>query len=110
MWGVEWPVLLAAVVTGVIAVSRVTRLIVDDTWPPVVWARGVWDRVWGQSPWVALIECPHCVAPYVAAADIGWAVWSGLNNWWWAVNGWLAVSYLASMLNVRDIPVDMREP
>jgi hypothetical protein len=104
MWGVDWPTLLAAVVVGTLAVARLTRLIVDDDWPIIVWFRSMWDRVWKQSPWVALIECPFCVSPYIAAVSIAWAVLSELHWSWWLFHGWLAVAYLAAMVNVRDIP------
>lgn len=104
MWGVEWPELLAAVVVGTLGVARLTRLVVDDDWPVILWFRRMWDRMWKQSPWVALIECPFCVSPYIAAASIAWAVLSDLHWSWWLFHGWLAVAYLAAMLNVRDIP------
>ena len=104
MWGIDWPELLAAVVVGTLGVARLTRLVVDDDWPPMLWFRRIWDRAWGQSTWVTLIECPFCVAPYFTAASIGWAVWSDLHWSWWLFHGWLAVAYVAAMLNVRDIP------
>jgi hypothetical protein len=109
VWGYDWPTLLAAFAVGVLAVSRMTRLVVDDDWPIIVWARRVWDRVWGNSPWVTLIECPFCVSPYIAAATLAWAVLSDLHWSWWLFHGWLAVAYLAAMLNVRDIPVEERD-
>jgi hypothetical protein len=108
VWGVEWPELLAAAVVGILGVARLTRLVVDDDWPPVVWARRVWDRIWNQSPWVTLIECPWCVSPYIAAANIGWAVLSDLHWSWWLFNGWLAVSWVAAFICLRDIPVESR--
>jgi hypothetical protein len=104
MWGVEWPELLAAVVVGVLGVARLTRLVVDDDWPVVVWFRRQWDRFWKQSAWVTLIECPFCVAPYFAAMSIAWAVLSDLHWSWWLFHGWLAVAYVSAMVNVRDIP------
>lgn len=108
MWGYDWAVLVAAFVVAVVSAARLTRLVVDDHWPPMVWFRGVWDRAWGNSPWVTLVECPFCVAPYFAAAIVAWAALSDLHWTWWAFNGWLTVSYLASMLNVRDIPAEER--
>lgn len=104
MWGVEWPVLLAAFVVGVIGVARITRLIVDDDYPPVLWFRTRWDRALGTSGWKQLIHCPFCVSPYVSAVSLGWAVLSDLHWTWWLFHGWLAVAYLAAMTNARDIP------
>lgn len=109
MFGHDWATLLAAFTVGTIAVARVTRLIVDDDYPPILWFRRMWDRVWGTSPWVALIECPWCVAPYIAAADLAWAVLTNIQPAWWIVNGWLAVAWIAAFMCMRDIPPDQRE-
>ncbi len=108
MWGYDWPTLLAAFVIGTIAVSRLTRLVVDDDWPPMQWFRRVWDRH-VHNAWSVLVECPFCVSPYLAAFSIGWAILSDLHWSWWLFHGWLAVSYLAAMLNKRDIPVEERD-
>lgn len=109
MWGVDWPTLLAAFVVGTLAVARVSRLIVDDDFPPVAAVRRVWDRALGESAWSVLIECYFCVTPYFAALSILWAVLSDLHWAWWLFHGWLAVAYLAAMVNTRDIPADQRE-
>lgn len=109
MWGTDWPTLLAAFAVGVLAVARLTRLVVDDDWPPMVWARRVWDRLTANSAWAVLVECPFCVAPYIAAFSIAWAVLSDLHWTWWLFHGWLAVAYLAAMVNVRDIPAEERD-
>lgn len=100
----DWPTLLAAVVVGILGVARLTRLVVDDDWPPIKWARNVWNRAWGNSDWGALIECPFCVAPYLTAASMAWALLADLPTAWWVFHGWLAASYVAAMINVRDIP------
>jgi hypothetical protein len=108
VWGHDWATLVAATVVGIVAVARLTRLVVDDDWPPMVWFRRKWDRVTENSNWSVLVECPFCVAPYFAAAAIGWAVLSDLHWSWWLFHGWLAVAYLAAMVNTRDIPADQR--
>ena len=108
MWGFDWPTLLAAFAVGTIAVARLTRLVVDDDFPPIVWFRKVWDRALNGSSWSTLIECPFCTAPYFAAFSIGWATLTHLHWSWWLFHGWLAVSYLAAMVNTRDIPADQR--
>lgn len=51
---------------------RVTRLIVEDSWPPMVWVR---DRI-ERPEWLAyLFTCGHCMSVWVAAATVGimWA-------------------------------------
>lgn len=108
MWGVTWQTLVAAFVVGTIAVARMTRLVVDDDWPPMLALRRAWDRHVHGS-WAPLVECPFCVSPYIAAVTIGWAVLSDLHWSWWLFHGWLAVAYLAAMLNTRDIPVEERD-
>lgn len=101
---VDWPTTLAAVAVGIVAVARLTRLIVDDDWPPIVALRNGWRRATGYGPWSHLVDCPFCVAPYFTAATIAWAMASDLHWSWWAFHGWLAAAYLAAMINVRDIP------
>lgn len=109
MFGVEWPVLLAAALTCTLAVARLARLVAEDEWPPSAWLRNTWIRALNRSAWAGLIVCPFCVAPYIAAADIAWAVLGDLHPTWWAFNGWLACSYLAAMIVARDIPADARQ-
>lgn len=104
--------LLAAFVVGVLAVARVVRLIVDDDYPPMVWARRKFvEHV--PDDWSELVECPFCVAPYVTAVAAGLTWWSfngdgKLDWWWWVPTLWLAVSYLAAMVNTRDVPPESR--
>lgn len=102
---VEWVV---AFLVGTLTVARVTRLVVDDDWPPVAWARRKWDEKTNTSSWNPLPHCPFCVSPYVAAADLTWAWLTDLQGAWWFVNVLLAGAYLAAIVNVRDIPEDQR--
>jgi len=111
----EFTIVLAAVV-GTLAVARATRLIVDDDLPYIARARERYVRKVGEdSPWATLVECPFCVAPYVAAPAVAWfalmiwqETWTALHWAWWIVTGWAAVSYVAAMLCVRDVPPDQR--
>lgn len=96
--------LLAAAVVAVLSVARLTRLITSDTYPPAAWVRDRWARLTHDGPWSELVTCPFCAAPYIAAAVLAWGVLSGPHWTWWAFNGWLALSYLASMVVVRDTP------
>lgn len=104
-------VLIAAVIVGVIGVARLTRLLVIDTWPPVVSIRMWWYRrtmvkdgpdKGDEGPWFALVSCPYCAAPYIAAVIMAWALLTDLHWSWWVFNGWLAASYLASIIVVKD--------
>jgi hypothetical protein len=105
-----WPpttdpwVLAAAAVIGTLAVARATRLVTHDTWPPMLRVRAWWGSLVHHGPWVDLVECPFCFAPYAAAVDLLWAVWSGLDWVWWVVNVWAAFSYLAAIVVAYDEP------
>jgi len=110
--------MIAVAVVGTLAVTRWTHLIVDDDYPPVQWlTRQYAMRV--PDKWVKLVECPWCVSPYIG----GWlAVWLTASQWdfladglrefawtsWWFVNSVAAASQVAAMLNLRDVPEDMR--
>lgn len=59
------------------AVARLTRLITDDDFPPIAWARerltaaGERDGAHGVARALAdLIQCPWCVSVYVAAGVV----------------------------------------
>jgi hypothetical protein len=93
---------VAAAVVGVVGAARLTRLVTKDHWPPMSRVRRKYVEMTRGSDWSVLAECPFCVAPYVVAADLAWAMRSDLDRSWWAVNGWLAASYAASLLVVRD--------
>ncbi|MGH8965452.1 MAG: hypothetical protein ACRDXB_09015 [Actinomycetes bacterium] len=100
----SWFEMLAAVVVGVVSVARLTRLLTQDTYPPVAAIRDWWRRVTKDGPWSDLAECPFCAAPYFAAAVLAWGLLTDFQVAWWVVNGWLAASYLAAMVVVRDTP------
>lgn len=95
-------IVLAAIV-GVVGVARLTRLVVDDDFPPVVWLRTLYLSHTSAS-WGVLVSCPFCVAPYFGALALAWAEVSHLHWTWWVFWGWLAGSYVASMIVVRDTP------
>jgi hypothetical protein len=94
---------IIAVLVGIIATGRMTRLIVDDDWPPIVWLREKYVMA-VPAAWAELAMCGFCVAPWVALPNllIGWA--SDLAFWWWLPNLWFAGAYAAAMLNARDVP------
>ena len=92
----------AAVPVGIVAAARLTRLVTKDHWPPMSFVRRKYVQMTDGTEWSVLAECPFCVAPYVVAADLAWAMKSDLGNRWWVFNGWLAASYAASLIVVRD--------
>lgn len=96
---------VAAAIVGVLACGRMVRLITADKWPPVVAFRIWWDskteRDDGEG-WNLLFHCLWCLAPWVVAADLAWALLSDLQVAWWIVNGWLAASYATSWVVYHD--------
>lgn len=108
-------VFVLAVIVGLLAVARIVRLVVDDDWPPVKRGRE-WFVERASVDWQPLVECPFCVSIYFALPAVLWfaslIAWPGAdwNHWlWWIVNGWLAVAYVAAMVNLRDTPKEERE-
>jgi len=93
---------VAAVVVGVLASARLTRLLVLDDYPPAVWVRERWHSVTREGAWAELVDCIYCAAPWVTLPVLVAGVWSGLAVWWWLVCGWLAGSYVASVVVAFD--------
>lgn len=93
---------VAAAAVGVVGAARVTRLVTKDHWPPMSSVRRKYVEMTKGSEWSVLAECPFCVAPYVVAADLAWALKTDVGKSWWVANGWLAASYAAALLVVRD--------
>ena len=91
-----------AIVVAVLSTARLTRLVTQDVYPPAAWFRNRW-RAWTRDgDWSELVTCPFCAAPYLAAGVLAWGLLSGPHWTWWAFNGWLALSYLASMIVAQD--------
>jgi hypothetical protein len=102
-----WWVWTLAIVVGTVSVARMTRLLIWDDLPPVAWLRArVLARV-GDSPWSKLVECGFCLAPWLAAVMVAWALLCDLAWWWWLPNVWFGVvSYGAAILVSYDQPPD----
>lgn len=95
----------AAVLVGVISIARLTRLLTEDSWPPVVWIRikfSAFVERRGLDEWGELTTCPYCAAPWITLPILVWAVWSDLHWSWWIFNGWLAIAYIAAMIVAKD--------
>jgi hypothetical protein len=111
----EW---VAASVLCVIASARITRLIVFDVWPPVLWFRNKWDEWTGYrdskgelttdeegnvlGKWTPLVHCGYCAGMYVAPVVVlsGW-----LSEWhtaWWIVCGTLSAAYAGAVFVAFD--------
>jgi len=97
---------VAAVATGIVSVARLTRLGTHDKFPPAVWLRLRYMNLTRNGEWSALAECPFCLAPWLMLGVGLWGYLSGPDLWWWLFNGWLAASYVASMVVLRDEPPD----
>lgn len=95
--------LLAACVVGILSSARLTRLIVDDSWPVTEWIKFRYLMVVNEA-WAELVRCAFCFAPWATLVVGAWGWASGLHWTWWAFNGWLAGAYLAALVVVRDTP------
>lgn len=100
-------IVLAALV-AILGAGRLTRIIFWDSFPPAVAFRMAWDKLTIGNSWNILFHCPWCLAPWVMLACIGWFALGTIVFWvavvWWVFWGWLALSYVASMVVVRDEP------
>ena len=100
---IDDPLTLAvAAVVAVIGTARLTRLLTEDTWPPVAWLRERWFERTNGTGWEELFVCPFCMAPYLAVVTVAWGWASDLHWSWWLFYGWLSLAYLASMVVARD--------
>lgn len=86
--------------------GRLTRLLVHDDFPPSVWVRTRWDGLTREGPWSALVHCGFCAAPWIMAATLAWGLATSFHWTWWGFYGWLALSYLASIVVAWDQPPD----
>jgi hypothetical protein len=101
---------ILAILVGILGVGRLTRVIVHDDFPPAVWWRMQWGRITNHGPWEKLFQCWWCLSFWVALVCIGWFLLIDVHAvflWsWWIFWGALALSYVATMVIVRDEPGD----
>lgn len=107
----EYPLIaVLAMAVGVLGVGRLTRVIVYDDFPPATWLRMQWDRITNDGEWSKLFHCWWCMSFWVSLLCIGWFLLIDLHpffQWsWWIFWGALALSYVATMVIVRDEPKD----
>lgn len=96
---------IVAFLVGVIATGRLTRLVVDDDWPPVVWLREKYILAVPEK-WGELVTCSFCVSVWFALPNLLLAWATDLSWVWWVPNLWFASAYLGAILNARDVPSD----
>lgn len=107
--GPWWFALALAVL--VLGVGRLARVVVFDSFPPAAWVRQKWSD-WtakhGHDEWTILLFCWWCFTPWLMAFALGWFTLTFVATWvawtWWIFWGWLALSYVASMVIARDEP------
>jgi len=92
--------LILYVIVGIVAAARITRLVVVDDYPLIVKGRIAWDNH-VRGMWNKLLHCHWCFAPWavllVGALAFLCDYW-GAQVVWFCVFGWLAASYVASMV------------
>ena len=100
-----WFTVLAILVT-ILGSGRITRLIVHDSFPPIVFLIGLWDRATLRSSWNKLFHCHWCLSFWVTASVIGLFLLSlnygPMHIAWWMVFGTLGLSYVSAMVIERD--------
>jgi hypothetical protein len=98
--------MLAAAAVITLGAGRLTRIITYDDFPPAAHARALWDRITNDGPWSKLAHCFWCAGPWVTLVALGSGILSGLHWGWWLFWGWLALSYVTSIIIARDEPRD----
>lgn len=111
LMGLGWW-LLVAVVVAILGVGRWVRLVTYDSFPPAMWVRQTWAAITERREWSAkwtdLLFCPWCFTPWLMLVCGGWFLLTLSTPWlawaWWILWGWGALSYVTSMVIVRDEP------
>lgn len=103
---------VAVVVTTIISASRLTRLVTVDKFPPMKWVRDKYADATDGSDWQWLMFCGYCFGFWAALGVVVWGYFSGVYapafddtlaaRIWWAINGVLAVAYLAAVFMAHD--------
>jgi len=93
---------ILAFVVGTLSAGRITRLLTQDSFPPVVWFRIKWDDWTDESDWNKLFHCHWCLSFWVVVPIALWGWLSGLHESWWVINGIMAAAYVTPMIVERD--------
>lgn len=101
--------LIPAVLVAILGAGRLARLITHDVFPPAAALRNMWTRiVQNHDQWSVLFFCFWCLTPWIMLVCLGWFLLTINIAWiawtWWLFWGWLALSYVASIIVARDEP------
>lgn len=99
---VEIVVWILAFVVGTLSAGRITRLLTQDTFPPVVWFRMKWDDLTDDSDWNKLFHCHWCLSFWIVVPIALWGWLSNLHTSWWVFNVIMAAAYVTPMIVERD--------
>lgn len=103
-----WVIMIAALVAAIFGVGRLSRIAVYDDFPPAAKLRAFWDKVTDDGPWSKLAHCYWCSTPWIMAFALVWFVIALNVTWlmiaWFVFWGWLAVSYIATIVIAYDEP------
>lgn len=109
----DWATYVVAILTLLFGVGRLARVITYDDFPPSAAVRAAWDTITNDGPWSKLAHCFWCLTPWITLVAMGWwALGVAIEPFawlWWIFWGWLALSYVASMIVARDEPADSPE-
>ncbi len=100
--GPEFLFWVAVAIVSTVSASRITRLLVFDSFPPVMWLRGRWDRLTRHGDWSTLFHCQYCMGVWAAGFVVGWGYLVEFDQWWWLFNGFMSVGYGAAILMSND--------
>lgn len=95
---------ILALAVAAFGVGRLSRILTYDTFPPAAYVRDLWSRITKDGAWAKLAHCQWCATPWIMAVCIAWGWFSSLHWSWWVFWGWLALSYVASIIIARDEP------
>lgn len=101
---------ILALATAAFGVGRLSRILTYDAYPPAMWLRRKWldltrnRETNDNGPWGKLAICQWCATPWIMAICIAWGWFSSLHWSWWVFWGWLALTYVASIIIARDEP------
>lgn len=101
-----WPLLALSAVIVVLGSARLTRLLVSDSFPPVVRIRMLWDRITQDGEWAMLVHCGFCASFWITLASTGLYLLTFLATWWawvfWITYSVLSMSYIAAWIVYHD--------
>jgi hypothetical protein len=97
---------IAVAAVAVLSSARLTRFLVYDEFPPIMWLRERLKVVevedLAKSRWKLLAVCGFCMSFWVTLAVVTWGYLTDWQTAWWLVNGTFAASYLAASYVARD--------